>query len=493
MTEFARYTVEKFLRLDVDGAWCFNQVGGLEVATTPERLAELHRRQGWATSWGIDGRGASARTSASGCTRCSIATRVLGGLHVPDRRAGQGRPRGRGARPAGRGARRARSWARPGSPASSRRRPGDRRAHRRRACIPADIVVSCAGFWGPEIGAMVGMAVPLLPLAHQYAWTGQVPELAGRNDELAEASLPILRHQDQDLYFREHGDRLGIGSYAHRPMPVRAVAICAEAESPSRDAVDAAVHRARTSRPPGSRARRLLPALRAAKVDEGFNGIFSFTPDGIPLIGESADVAGLLDRRGGLGDALRRRRPGGGRAARRRPQRDRPARLRRAPVRADPARRRLRPRDRGSGTSSRSTTSCTRCSRGARPRDLRVSPFHARQQELGAVFLEAAGWERPHWYEANAPLAGRPAPEWIPPERDAWSARFWSPIAAAEAWRTRTAVALYDMTPLKRLEVTGPGALALLQRLTTGNAGQAARRRSPTPWCSTTPAASAAT
>ena len=55
MTAFARYTVEKFLDLDVDGAWCFNQVGGLEVATTPERLAELHRRQGWATSWGVQG------------------------------------------------------------------------------------------------------------------------------------------------------------------------------------------------------------------------------------------------------------------------------------------------------------------------------------------------------------------------------------------------------------------------------------------------------
>src|SRR5262249_11816642 len=43
-----------------------------------------------------------------------------------------------------------------------------------------------------------------------------------------------------------------------------------------------------------------------------------------------------------------------------------------------------------------------------------------------------------------------------------------SPIAAAEAWRTRTAVALYDMTPLKRLEVSGPGALDLLQWLMTG-------------------------
>ncbi|HEX9833930.1 MAG TPA: FAD-dependent oxidoreductase, partial [Mycobacterium sp.] len=55
MTAFARYTVEKFVGMDLDGEWCFNQVGGLEVATTPERLAELHRRQGWATSWGIEG------------------------------------------------------------------------------------------------------------------------------------------------------------------------------------------------------------------------------------------------------------------------------------------------------------------------------------------------------------------------------------------------------------------------------------------------------
>ena len=34
--------------------------------------------------------------------------------------------------------------------------------------IPADIVVSCAGFWGRELGKMVGLEVPLLPLAHQY-------------------------------------------------------------------------------------------------------------------------------------------------------------------------------------------------------------------------------------------------------------------------------------------------------------------------------------
>ena len=46
--------------------------------------------------------------------------------------------------------------------------------------------------------------------------------------------------------------------------------------------------------------------------------------------------------------------------------------------------------------------------------------------------------------------------EWTPPARDAWSAQFHSPIAAVEAWRTRDGVAMYDMTPLKRLEVSRP-------------------------------------
>jgi glycine cleavage system aminomethyltransferase T len=97
------------------------------------------------------------------------------------------------------------------------------------------------------------------------------------------------------------------------------------------------------------------------------------------------------------------------------------------------------------------------------PRPLRTSPFRPRQQELGAFFLEANGWERPHWYEANAGLvSGTPQP-------DEWAARYWSRIIAAEARRTREAVALYDMTALKRLEVTGPGSCEFLQGMVTGD------------------------
>ncbi|MGY1673704.1 GcvT family protein [Geodermatophilus sp. SYSU D00710] len=465
MTAFASYTVEKFLGIDVDGAWCFNQVGGLEVATTPERLADLHRKQGWATSWGVE----AQVVDVDECLRLHPLVdrdRILGGLHIPSDGLAKAsravvalarRAEARGAR--FQGCTRVTGIEQAGGRVTGVRTPD--------GVLPADIVVSCAGFWGQELGAMVGMDVPLLPLAHQFVWTGQVPELVDRNDELGEASLPILRHQDQDLYYRERVDRLGIGSYAHRPMPVDL------GELPQGDGVRESAMPSMLPfteedfAPAWEQSRLLLPSLRATKIDSGFNGVFSFTPDGGPLIGESRDVAGFW-----IAEAVWVTHSAG--VARSVAQllvdghseldlhgcdvhRFEDVQLAPEYVRETSQQNFVEVYDVVHPLQPRLS-----------PRDLRVSPFHARQQELGAVFLEAAGWERPHWYEANAHLVDRLPAEWVPPERDAWAGRFWSPIAAAEAWRTRTAVALYDMTPLKRLEVSGPGALTLLQRLTTG-------------------------
>ncbi|KZM72935.1 GcvT family protein [Nocardia terpenica] len=465
MTEFARYTVEKFLGLEDEGRWCFNQVGGLEVATTPARLAELHRRHGWATSWGVD----SSVVEPRECVRLHPLLdekQILGGLYVPtDGLAKASRVVAALARRvAARGVQFRGLTKVIGIEQSGGRVTGVRTAD---GVLPADIVVSCAGFWGPEIGAMVGMDVPLLPLAHQYAKTGRIRELAGRSTEFAEASLPILRHQEQDLYFREHVDRLGIGSYAHRPMPVDPRELPDSTRVSATEMPSMLPFTAADFAPSWKQARLLLPSLEATEVEEGFNGIFSFTPDGGPLIGESAEVAGFwiaeavwVTHSAGVARSVAQLLVNGrseidlhGCDVHRFEQ-----------VQLSP--------DYVSETAQQNFVEIYDIVHPLQPRlsprDLRVSPFHARQRELGAVFLENAGWERPHWFEANADLVAQLPPEWVPPARDEWAARFHSPIAAAEAWRTRTAVALYDMTPLKRLEITGSGALALLDRLTTG-------------------------
>lgn len=91
-------------------------------------------------------------------------------------------------------------------------------------------------------------------------------------------------------------------------------------------------------------------------------------------------------------------------------------------------------------------------------RGLRTPPFHERQRAMGAVFGEANGWERPLWFASNAGLPGTAAAT-----RDEWSSQHWSPIAAAEAHATRNAVAVFDMSALARLEVSGPGATDFLR------------------------------
>jgi glycine cleavage system aminomethyltransferase T len=304
-------------------------------------------------------------------------------------------------------------------------------------------------------------------MAHQYARTGQVPALVGRNTELSEAGLPIVRHQDQDLYFREHVDRIGIGYYGHDPMPVDMSTLLADTAGESMPSMLPFTDEDFV--PAWRESMKLLPVLGDSKIEEAFNGIFSFTPDGFSIMGEHRDLAGFwvaeavwVTHSAGVAKAT-------------------------AEWIVD-------------GTPSIDVHECDlyRFEDIARSpkfvmqtssqafvevydiihphqfrtalRGLRTSPFYAQQKELGAFFYEGGGWERPAWYEANAELAQRLRSDGLAfQERDDWSAQFWSPISIAEAHWTRERVAMYDMTPLTRYEVAGSGAAGFLQRMTTNN------------------------
>ena len=459
MAEFARYTVEKLGGLTHDGRWCFNPVGGLEVATTPERLADLSRRHGLATSWGVPARLVDPDECAA-LHPLLGADRVLGGLHTPTDGLAKA-PRAVAAqlaRAVDRGARvvdntRVREvLTAHGRVTGVRTDAGD---------LAADVVVSATGFWGPRTGALVDLTVPLLPMAHQYATTSPLPALAGRNTPEQEATAPILRHQDRDLYYREHVDRLGIGSYAHRPMPVDLAGVA----EPGQDAMPSSLAFTPVDFAPSwADSVALLPDLDGAGVTDAFNGIFSFTPDSFPLMGEHPGLRGFwvaeavwVTHSAGVAKAMAQWLVDG------QPEVDvhecdlaRFEEVQLTPEYVE---------ERSARNFVEVYDILHPLDPPVSPRPLRVSPFYPRQVELGAVFGEAAGWERPLWYAANDDLSevSRVAP------RDGWAGRFWSPTAGAEALVTRDRVAMFDMTPLKRLEVSGPGALALLQRLTTND------------------------
>ncbi|WP_330290915.1 GcvT family protein [Streptomyces sp. NBC_00576] len=459
MTELARYTVEKFCSLDVDGQPCFLQVGGLEVATTPERLTELHRRHGWITSWGIESR----LLTADECVEHHPLVnrdRVLGGLLVPT----DGLAKAVLAVEAQirRATERGVSFLPRHEVLDVQQTDGQvTGVLTSEGEIPADIVVCCAGIWGPKIARMVGLNLPLTPLAHQLAWTGPVPALAGQTEE---AVRPILRHQDADLYYRDRFDTIGIGYYGHRPMPISADDILSFDEADTAGGMPSVLKFTEDDfEPAWTETQSLLPSTKEAKVEEGINGLFSFTTDNFPLLGESPDVKGFwvaeavwVTHSAGVGRAMAEWLVDGFCSSFDLHECD----LNRfEPHQLSPEY--VLARDCQNFVEVYDILHPLQPS--GHPRPIRTSPFHTRQKELGAFFLEANGWERPQWYEANAPLvAGRS----VPTPGD-WAAQYWSPIVGAEAQATRETVAMYDMTALKRLEVTGPGAAAFLEGLTT--------------------------
>jgi glycine cleavage system aminomethyltransferase T/glycine/D-amino acid oxidase-like deaminating enzyme len=455
--ELAMYTVKLYSELEANGAPCFYGVGSLEVAHTPERMEDLRRRHGYATSWGLEAY-LIAPTEAKALVPLLDANQIYGAYHVPSDGIAKAvlaaealarRAEERGAVFHG------------NSPVVAIEQEHGRVT----AVVTPDAryeterVLLCAGIWGPKVSRLAGVQIPLTPVEHQYVRTGPLAELKG---ETREVMHPIVRHQDRAMYFRQHGDSYGIGSYYHEPLLVASDDIRPHGDGPVMPSIQPFTPQHFENA--WTEAVKLMPPLGNADLVTKFNGMFSFTPDGLPVMGESRELKGFwaaeaiwVTHGGGAGKVIAEWMATGA------PSID------------------LREYDLNRFDAHALSPSYVNI-RGAQqyrevydiihplqplehPRPLRVSPFHERFAELGAVCLEGRGWERPHWFEANEGLLAT----YDVPQRTGWAAQWWSPIIGAEALHTRQHVALYDMTPLTKAELTGPGSVALLQHLATSN------------------------
>ncbi|HEX9121779.1 MAG TPA: FAD-dependent oxidoreductase [Actinomycetota bacterium] len=215
MCRLAQYTVKLYRSLDLDGEPCFYPVGGIEVATTPERMEELKRRQGFARSYGLEGSG--LLTAGETVERIPLIdpSAVLGSYFVPTDGIAKA------VRAANALARRAeaRGVAFEGSVTVTGfdiREGRVRGVRTDRGDVACEQVLVCAGIWGPRLGRLAGVPIPLAVLQRQLVWTEPLPELA--SDAGEEVRHPILRHQDMSLCYRQRGDRYAIGNYRHEPI-----------------------------------------------------------------------------------------------------------------------------------------------------------------------------------------------------------------------------------------------------------------------------------
>jgi len=327
--------------------------------------------------------------------------------------------------------------------------------------IETDVVAICCGVWSPRIAEMAGASIPLTPIVHQMISVGPIPLFA---DTVGEISYPIVRDMDTNMYERQHGGDMEVGSYAHRPIiihPEEIPSIEESALSPTelpftQDDFD----------PQLQDALELMPELLGDEkvgVRYAINGLISMTPDGHPALGETPEVKGLWS----VAASWIKEGPGIARAVAewmngQAPDID----LHEADIARfhehQHTRAHITARAREGFNKMYGIVHPSEQWESLRP--TRLSPAFERERELGAFFFDTVGWERPYWYQSNEGLLKKYAGQLM--ERDAeWESRWWSPIINAEHLAMRDACGLTDLSAFVVMDVTGPGSLSALQQL----------------------------
>ena len=166
-------------------------------------------------------------------------------------------------------------------------------------------LVNAAGLWAREVGAMAGVYLPLLPMAHQYLVTDDIPEImeilkSGRE-------FPHVMDPGGESYLRQEGRGLCIGFY-EKPCEPWAVDgtpwdFGHELLNEQWDKIEDSV----------AFAYRRFPVLERTGVKRVIHGPFTFAPDGNPLIGpvpslrnywSACAVMAGFSQGGGMGLAL---------------------------------------------------------------------------------------------------------------------------------------------------------------------------------------------
>lgn len=130
----------------------------------------------------------------------------------------------------------------------------------------ADDVVLAGGVWGPSLATLTGLDLPLFPVAHPYVYDSRGSTWSAG---------PFVRWPEHHVYSRIHGDRLGIGSYDHHPVPVGQDELFDGAGLTWSDHFDPVVESAQ---------RFLRPEVKFAP-ERRVNGVFAMTPDNLPFVG----------------------------------------------------------------------------------------------------------------------------------------------------------------------------------------------------------------
>ncbi|HSF93963.1 MAG TPA: FAD-dependent oxidoreductase, partial [Thermohalobaculum sp.] len=274
MAALQGYTIRLYRELEeLTGMSCgLHHVGGVTLATTPDRLDFLKAERAKHRYMGLDTEIIGPEEVAK-LSPITNTEGVLGALYDP--LDGHLDPSGtthayaRAARNAG-----AEIVLRNPVLETNPRPDGSWEVVTKDGTIIAEHVVNAGGLWAREVGRLAGIYLPLHPVEHQYLVTEETPEVYERD-----AELPHVMDPEGESYLRQEGRGLVIGFY-EQSMDLWGVdgtppAFGHELLEDNLDRISDAVEF----------AYRRFPVLQRAGIKRVINGPFTFAPDGNPLIG----------------------------------------------------------------------------------------------------------------------------------------------------------------------------------------------------------------
>ena len=434
--------------------------GGIELAQTPERLEELKRRMASAKCWGIE----SELLDPDGVLKLFPwvkKEKILGGFYTPSCGVVDSLQAGTVMREKAREMGALSVFANTEVLDIEVDRGRVKAVKTSRGDVQAEVVIIACGVWSPRIAEMAGASIPLVPVGHQMIDAGPVPQFAQAKGEI---EYPILRDMSTLMYERQAAGNLEIGSYAHRPI------LYDPNEIPSIDEAKLSPTEMPFTmedfEPQMEQALDLLPEmldLDSVEIQYAINGLISLTPDAAPVVGETPEVKNLwsvaavwIKEGPGIGRLVAEWMTDGA------PEID--------PNEVDIARfypyarTKTHVWERAREGFNKTYGIVHTNEQWLTSRDMRLSPFHERTSDLGAVYFETAGWERPHWYESNQKLLEEYGDR-VNDRPNEWDARWWSPIINAEHLAMRDRVAMIDLSAFAIFDVAGPGALDYVQTM----------------------------
>jgi dimethylglycine dehydrogenase len=312
--------------------------------------------------------------------------------------------------------------------------------------IRAEIVVNAAGQWARQVGRMVGVDLPIIPLEHHYLITDILEEVkAGRTE------MPVMRDPDASFYIREEGGALLVGPFEKSTVPWAMDGVPDDFHStllePSLERLEAVLEGV---------ARR-VPLFADAGIRTVVNGPDGYTPDGHCLMGP---VPGLRNFHVLAGFSIFGIVFGGGAGKY----------AAEWIVEGQPsdnmweldARRFDDYAASAEYVATRAVEVYEREYAVHYPeeelpagRPLKTSPLYDKLLAKGAVFGARFAWERPLWFDTEGPA------------KDVYSFRRanWHDAVGRECRAVRSRVGILDQSSFAKYEVSGPGATAFLDRL----------------------------